>query len=680
MVRPANADLVAPLGAGAASARPSLRALLWAPTPGRFQFALRQALACVLTAWVAIGYGTPEPALAAYVIFFLNKPDRVSSVVFSLALTLVISVVIGIVLLLAMTVLDHAAWRVGSMAALSFGLLFLVSASKLRPIGGIVALVAAYALDKLGAVPAGEAATRGLLYAWLFVGLPAAISLIVNLLLAPSPRQLVQRALAEQLSAAAAVLRSPGGSALHALRLLLRESDHETQARLKLAGLEHSSPAEHLAALRQAADATLAVLLAAELMATTPAAAPPQAARDALADTLDRMAVILRRGGYPVDVVVAAPDAPLAPLAASAWAAMADALTHFAQVEPALAAAPPEKPAGGFFVADAFSNPVHLQYAFKTTAAAMICYLTYSLLDWPGIHTSLITCYIVSLGTLGESVEKLALRFVGCLVGAALGLAVMIFVIPSVTSLPSYLLIVFVGALASAWIALGSPRISYAGFQMAFAFFLCVIQGSAASFDMVVARDRCLGILFGISVVYLISTQLWPVSIAARIDRSLQAAVASLGRLLRSPGGATRRHIVAQQQAQIASVENDLDLARLEPGSIGPPAAWLHERRAAVEALAALVAPLWLLAERADPAGGPLAAHLDRLSGTAAPPVAAVAAAPTAGPSDAGAIAADGPTLGAGAPLQALAWARMRRLEQTWAPLQARGEPLHAPA
>jgi multidrug resistance protein MdtO len=40
----------------------------------------------------------------------------------------------------------------------------------------------------------------------------------------------------------------------------------------------------------------------------------------------------------------------------------------------------------------------------------------------------------------------------------------------------------------SAWVAAGSPRVAYAGFQMAFAFFLCVIQGPGPSFDMTIAR------------------------------------------------------------------------------------------------------------------------------------------------------------------------------------------------
>lgn len=51
-------------------------------------------------------------------------------------------------------------------------------------------------------------------------------------------------------------------------------------------------------------------------------------------------------------------------------------LAQFGEARPA---PPKEKKAkSGFFLPDAFSNPEHVQYAFKTTLAAMTCYLIYS--------------------------------------------------------------------------------------------------------------------------------------------------------------------------------------------------------------------------------------------------------------------------------------------------------------
>ena len=71
----------------------------------------------------------------------------------------------------------------------------------------------------------------------------------------------------------------------------------------------------------------------------------------------------------------------------------------------------------------------------------MLCYLIYSVLSWPGIHTALITVFIVSLTTAAESVEKLVLRIVGCLLGAGMGLLVMLRIIPQATDIGDFSLL-----------------------------------------------------------------------------------------------------------------------------------------------------------------------------------------------------------------------------------------------
>ena len=573
--------------------------LLLAPTPGRFEFAARLALICALTTFVAQYYDTPEPALTAYLAFFLNRPDRATSVLLSVAMTVIVTIVLGLTVLVAQAVVDDAPSRVASMAAISFGLLFLVSASKLRPVGSSIALIMAFALDELGAAPGGEIATRGLLYAWLFVGIPAGISIAVNLLVGPSPRRLVQRLLAERLRLAAYALREPDRCAdLAAVR---REGDEEIAARLKLAGVERTSPAADIAALRQAADATVAVLAAVQYLTCIAPVPLPASLSNALARTLDDMADILAGGGYPVDVEApTAPEASSNPLTRAAFATLCTAITRFAEPQtavPGQPSPPPPRPASGFLAPDAFTNSEHVHFALKTTAAAMTCYIVYSLLDWPGIHTCLITCYIVSLGTLADSVEKLLLRVIGCLAGAALGVLAMVFVLPLFTSIEALLLITFVGALTSAWVASGSPRIAYAGFQMGFAFFLCVIQGAGPSFDLTVARDRIIGILFGNAVVYLLSAHCWPVSVASRMEASLSAALKHFGLMLRTDAAAPRRRLAAAAQAALGAVADDLELAHFEPAAVRPAEDWLDHRRAMLAHADALGTPLLLAAD-----------------------------------------------------------------------------------
>ncbi|KVO96271.1 FUSC family protein [Burkholderia ubonensis] len=585
---------------------------LLAPFPGRASMAVRVALICTLTVLVTSAYGTPEAAISAYVVFFLNRADRVTSVVLATAMMLVITVVIALVLGVAIFSIEYSVLRVACMAVLSVGLLYLTSASKLRPVGAILAMIVGFGLDELGLVPGGEAATRALLYTWLMVAIPVGIAIVVNLLIAPSPRRLAGAQLAKRLRLAAHRLRGEddGRAAFDAS---LREGDKQLLTWLKLSKLEGTSSAADVAALRQAVASSTAILVAVALADREPGARLPDAFAAPAAATLDEMAGMLERGGYPVDVTLALPPADaLAPLARVVATDLHAAITRFAEPG-ATAAAPPPAPRGGFFLPDARTNPDHIRYALKTTVAAMFCYLLYSQLDWSGIHTCFITCYMVSLGSTAETVEKLTLRIAGCIVGALAGTAALVFVVPSLSSIGHLMALVFVGAGLAAWVAFGSPRIAYAGFQIAFAFFLCVIQGAGPGFDLTLARDRTIGILLGNVVVYLVFTRIWPVSIGKQVDAALAALVDQWRRLAQIAQPAERRAQAADAFARHGAIAQDLGLIHYEPAWVRPAPAWLAARRRALAELGALEGPLFLLAERA-PGDAAIGARLARVA------------------------------------------------------------------
>lgn len=583
---------------------PDIGALL-APFPGRTAATTRIAAASTLTVLITAMYGTPEAAISAYVIFFINRADRTSSIVMSAAMLILISIIIGLVILLGAYTLDNPMLRVACMAVVSATLLFLTSASKLRPVGAIVAMIVGFGLDELGLVPAGELATRGLLYAWLMVAIPIGANIVVNLVLGPSPRRLACDRLAHCLRLAAQSLRDPASDGI-ALGAVLRDGVQPVAGWLKLAKFEGSASAADVVALRQAAASTMAILMAADVACRQPGAALPAAQVEPIADTLDAMARMLDAGGYPVEITLSLPDAELPPVQQSVRRALRSAIEHYAEPEEAAVphTAPPPAKTGGFLDADAFTNRTHIHYALKTTGAAMFCYLLYQQLNWPGIHTCFITCYLVSLGTAAESVEKLTLRLAGCLVGAVVGTAALVYIVPALSSAGGLLALVFVGTWLSAWVAQGSPRIAYAGFQIAFAFYLCVIQGPAPGFDLTIARDRVIGIIVGNLVVYLVFTRVWPVSITGRIEAALAALARQWQQLVdaRLPD-ARRQHAAAALGLQ-GAIAQDLVLARYEPASVGPASSWVDDCRRRLGALDAIAGPLFLLAERfpGDPA------------------------------------------------------------------------------
>jgi multidrug resistance protein MdtO len=158
----------------------------------------------------------------------------------------------------------------------------------------------------------------------------------------------------------------------------------------------------------------------------------------------------------------------------------------------------------------------------------MTCYFVMSMTDWPGIHTCVITCFFVALGTVGDTLHKATLRFVGCLIGAALGLGAILLLMPLMTDLGDLFLLLAPITLLAAWVGYGSERISYAGWQLALAFYLIVLQGYGPTIDMYTARDRTIGILFGNAVIFVIFTTIWPVSVGNVVRTNLARALEQL--------------------------------------------------------------------------------------------------------------------------------------------------------
>ncbi len=177
--------------------------------------------------------------------------------------------------------------------------------------------------------------------------------------------------------------------------------------------------------------------------------------------------------------------------------------------DPPKAAKHPPKPKG-FFVPDAFTNPAHVYFALKVTFAAMFCYIVYEAIDWSGIHTAFITCTFIALESTEATLYKGTLRIVGCVIGGALALFSIVFLMPHMETIASLVVLVACASAIAGWVATGSQRISYAGLQLAFAFFYSVFQGYAPDTDLDNVRNRVVGILFGLIVTGLVFQYVWP--------------------------------------------------------------------------------------------------------------------------------------------------------------------------
>jgi uncharacterized membrane protein YccC len=185
-----------------------------------------------------------------------------------------------------------------------------------------------------------------------------------------------------------------------------------------------------------------------------------------------------------------------------------------------------------FFVSDAFTNPAHVHFALKVTFAAMFCYIFYTAIDWSGIHTAFITCTFIALESTGATLHKGALRIVGCIIGGALALFTIVFLMPHMDTIASLVVLVACASAIAGWVGAGSEMISYAGLQIAFAFFYSVFQGYAPDTDLDNVRNRVVGILFGLIVTGLVFRYIWPERTIDRLRDALRAALGQLARLL----------------------------------------------------------------------------------------------------------------------------------------------------
>jgi multidrug resistance protein MdtO len=100
-------------------------------------------------------------------------------------------------------------------------------------------------------------------------------------------------------------------------------------------------------------------------------------------------------------------------------------------------------------------------------------------------------------------------------------------------------------------VATASETISYAGWQIAFAFYLTVLQGFTRTTKMVVGRDRVIGIVVGNLIISLVFTTVWPVWSKTAVLRALGRAVQFLADALRQkPGRALEAELSFRTELQ----------------------------------------------------------------------------------------------------------------------------------
>jgi multidrug resistance protein MdtO len=493
-----------------------------APREGRGLAVARIAAGCTITVAIAMVFRIPLAAYMAYMVFLTSKDDIAGTARMAVAATLAITLGVICSLGLAQISLGDPAIRLPAMALMTFLAMFSARTFALGPISFLAGFIVVTMQSVVDQVPNPEAFTRLTLWLWVVVVVPVAVTMLINLLFGPAASAVAERGVRKVLTDLEAALTSGEiANRLAQWRAIL----------VPLAEKSRNPPAIHR---------LLDVLV---ILEAYPDPMPPREQTRLAALVRGCRDALGRRSSLVTEAPPEAESTPEAHAATHAFAELRCELSRTRSPQPAHTEQKPRQ----LFVPDALSNPAHWQFALKTTIAIMIVYSVYTLLDWPGLLTSIVTVFFVALGSVGETVHKLTLRISGAIIGGLIAGLSIVFVLPHFDDIGQLCVLTAIVTLFAGWVTTSSERLSYAGMQIALAFFMGMLQTYSPATDLTVLRDRVVGILLGNVVMTLVFSGLWPESAVTRLRGALADALRGTAALLKSPrnvAAANREHTI----------------------------------------------------------------------------------------------------------------------------------------
>ncbi|MGE8159998.1 FUSC family protein [Paraburkholderia sp. NPDC080076] len=550
-----------------------------APFPGRLNVMLRSMLTSAIVIVVSMALEVPELALSLLVVFYVTQSNvvvtRLVGVMFMVGSTLAI----GLSILLLKFTFDYPLLRIVIASLMFFGSVYLLRVLKIGVVFFIVAIVVIYVQSFVDQTDQADLLIRAVLWVWIAVNYPIALTLVVNTLLLPAEPQLQLKAEIHRqlvtLDARLTQLIDGTASAAPITLAAVQQGALTLQKLLRFTTMRDANYREHQAS-QLACIATVSRLYrgASELPLSWPGVSAAQLAmlRELRANcrALDDSVMT----GEPYRYVsTATPEERNAADAIPAAAESQRALRAYADLVTSGAAAAGKPPASEPMVApDAWTNPAYTRFSLKTLLAVLVCYVFYNAVDWQGVHTVMLTCLIVALPSLGASTQRALLRLSGAAVGSALALFTVVFIVPHFDDIVGLLLIVLPVVAVGAWITAGSERISYAGLQVMFTFSLALLGEFGPTTNLTEIRDRMVGILLGVCVATFVQMSFWREGEGDVLRQKLATLLRAIAAQLRpSQAGAEKGDDLpyAQRQLQawavLADCETTLSRVALEP-------------------------------------------------------------------------------------------------------------------
>ncbi|OAJ55066.1 multidrug transporter [Paraburkholderia ginsengiterrae] len=547
--------------------------------PGRVNVMLRCVLTSAIVIVASMALEVPSLALSLLVVFYVTQSNVVITRLVGIMFMLGSTLAIGISILLLKFTFDYPLIRIVVASVLFFCSVYLMRVLKVGPMFFIVAIVVIYVQTFVDQTDQAELLIRAVLWVWVAVNYPIALTLLVNTLLLPSePQRQLKEAMHRQLmtvDAHLAYLLEGGPTPAPLTPTALQQGALSLQKLLRFAAMRDAGVRQDQASqLARVATVSRLYRGASELTGQhrVPGAAQLPMMRELRANCRALDEAIAADQPYRFVTTVTAEQREAADLPAAAGE-LYRALHAFSDLD--AAARPAGKPAEKepMVAPDAFTNPAYARFSLKTLLGVLICYVFYNSTDWQGIHTIMLTCVIVALPSLGASTQRAVLRVGGAVAGSALALFMVVFVIPHLDDIIGLLLMALPVVAFGAWIAGGSERVAYAGIQLVFTFSLALLEQFGPTTNLTDIRDRMVGILLGVGVSTVIQMSFWREGEADALRQKLASMLRPVAALLRTPlsAAATPEQLAyAQQELRTWGVLADCEamLARvaLEPG------------------------------------------------------------------------------------------------------------------
>ncbi len=513
-----------------------------APFPGRSQTTWRYVVACATVILIAQTLQVHFLAISLIVVFFTLQENTVLTRLSGVRMILGTTIAVALSLLLIKYFIDIPLLRIVGACILAMSGMYFMRISKYGSMGYLIALWITYSQSILDTYDNPEMITRLILWFWVAVTFPIIIAMIVNYFFLPAhPGRLLNdelnRQLDEiniQLESKKKLLTAPHLSLNSIERGILTLHKHLTFATLGEREYQ-SNQAFHLMRITSIDRLHTAAAQLSQLVVNN--------------FTTEQLNLIQKLQNACRDLKCSIENGQKFTFAAEQFSTRPALstldITLYEMIYAFQAASEITRTQAGTIAAqktsslvpDAFTNPVYLQFALKTILATLFCYLVYTAVQWPGIHTSMLTCIIMALPGLGATLHKGILRIIGCIAGSVVALIATVFIIPHLDTITGLLMLLLPMIAIGSWVAAGSARTNYIGVQFVFAFALALLGRFGPSTDIVEIRDRLIGILFGIVVSLIVSITLWPEREGAELRNMLARLLRSMAALARAGDG-----------------------------------------------------------------------------------------------------------------------------------------------